>query len=186
MEDTVKIAQVCIPPENVAVDDPSRYRANYFVHERILGQETDDAPGGGEAEEKEERTEIIGMVGMRPNPTFPLPEHLTVVGGPENGVLKLELGYMFLGTAWNQGFASEAVAAALGAIKRSSKHWEPYEKVYVEAIVSPDNPGSQRVCEKAGLTKVGVYEWEAERIVIGGQLRENIVNVNAIWVVGGP
>lgn len=94
-------------------------------------------------------TELVGGVIFRSNKTFPMmPAEFTVPSGVENGVLCLEVGYSFLGSAWGKGFATEALAAVLEGLKSSKDFLSPFTKLYVEGIVSHENPRSIRVLER--------------------------------------
>lgn len=114
---------------------------------------------------------------------FPLPAELTVPRGPETGVLILEVGYSFLPAAWGQGYATEALITVLKSLKTAKGFLSPYTKLYFQAIVGPDNPGSIRVMEKSGMQSLGVYEWEGEPVWLAGGWREPRVLVYGQWVI---
>jgi len=162
--------------------DKRRMRFGYIIHKRE-DEENISAEKNKEGEKEDEKSRVIGAVSFRPEMTFPLPQHLTVDDSLGSGVLKMEIGYCLITSGWGKGYASEAVAAALAAFKRSREFWAPFEKVYVEGIVGPENVASCRVMEKVGLKKIGTFSWEGERIVLAGALRENIVAVYGTWVV---
>ncbi len=64
----------------------------------------------------------------------------------------LELGWRFKRSAWGQGFASEAAAAVLAAIKASRQCTK------VCAIADPDNHASKRIMTKLGMRYVKSYD----------------------------
>ncbi|HEY1727023.1 MAG TPA: GNAT family N-acetyltransferase [Candidatus Baltobacteraceae bacterium] len=77
---------------------------------------------------------LVGQCGLNP-----------VEGkGPE-----VEVAYHFGSAAWNNGYATEAVAAVLDYVFRS----EMLDSVI--AIVMPENIGSRRVAEKSGMRPAG-------------------------------
>jgi RimJ/RimL family protein N-acetyltransferase len=169
-----------LPPKNAAEGDMQKYRFCYVVHKLDLDESVGE---NDEAKKDSEKTRVIGLLSAHPEQIFTLPESLTVPDGPETGILKLEIGYSFLPTAWGGGYATEALTATLDSLKNATTFWAPFNKVYIQAVVSPNNPGSIRVLDKAGLKKVGVYEWEGERTFIGGALQENIVLVHGTWLI---
>jgi len=77
----------------------------------------------------------------------------------ENKVV--EVGYGFLESHWNKGYATEAVKALIQWAFNTSK----VDKVIAETL--QDNTGSIRVLEKLGMKKVGLTEtminWEIEK-----------------------
>lgn len=83
--------------------------------------------------------------------------------------LSLELAYMFLPGFWGQGFATEAICAMLNACARTEAgFWEPWEGVWVRAIVNAENGASRRVMAKCGMG-------EPEDVSVLG---------NRVWVAG--
>jgi RimJ/RimL family protein N-acetyltransferase len=85
--------------------------------------------------ERRSTRRVIGDCGLQPL------EHR----GPE-----IEVGYNLHPSVWGQGLASEAARAVLDvAFGRLGIG-------RVVAVVSPENPASQRVLEKAGLTRTGI------------------------------
>lgn len=60
-----------------------------------------------------------------------------------------DLGYAIRGDRWNEGFATEAVGALLGAAQAG------LGLVEVRATVDPDNTASCRVMEKLGFGRLG-------------------------------
>lgn len=55
------------------------------------------------------------------------------------------------------------------ACRRSPNFWAPFEKVYVRAIVNAENPASQRVMAKSGMTELGMYVWEGKAVWLAGR-----------------
>jgi RimJ/RimL family protein N-acetyltransferase len=150
------------------------YRGLYFVH-RIL-------EGDSGREGDSERTELVGRVSFRPEKLFPLPAKFTVPSGPGTEVLCLEFGYAFLTGGWGQGFATEALRGVLDGLQGAKAFLDPFTKLYVEAIVAPENPRSIRVLEKVGMERRGVYEWEGENVFLNGAWREPRVLVYGQWL----
>jgi len=163
-----------IPALNADAMDKRRCQVTYTIHTPGTDEHSKEVTG---------KKEVIGQVSIRAKGTLPIAESLSIDDGPETGILKMEIGYSLITTAWSRGYATEAVMATLSAFKRAESFWAPFKKIYIEAIVHPDNPASCRVLEKAGFRKVGLHEWEAERIVLAGALRENRVLVYGIWLV---
>jgi ribosomal-protein-alanine N-acetyltransferase len=77
-----------------------------------------------------ETNEMIGQCGLLP----------AEGKGPE-----IEIAYHFSSASWNKGYATEAVVAVLEHAFRSSA----LDRVI--AIIMPENIGSQRVAERAGM-----------------------------------
>lgn len=153
----------------------------YFVH-KILGQTASNEIDP--EHEGEQKTDLVGRVSFRTKKTFPdIPGKFTIPTDVENGVLSLEVGYSFLGSEWGQGFATEALAAVLEGMRNSKNYLSPFARLYVEAIVSHENPGSIRVLEKVGMKSLGLYSWEGEMVFINGALRDTCVFVYGRWLV---
>jgi RimJ/RimL family protein N-acetyltransferase len=157
-----------------------QHRGAYFVH-RILEPDSGDKNAPKDVES--ERTELVGRVSFRQEKLLPLPAKFTVPSGPETGVLCLEVGYCFLPAGWGQGFATEALIVVLDSLKSTTAFLSPFTKLYVQGIVSHENPGSIRVLEKGGMKSLGTYEWEAEPIFIAGAWREPCVLVYGQWLI---
>jgi RimJ/RimL family protein N-acetyltransferase len=84
---------------------------------------------------------------------------------------------MFLPTSWGRGYATESITAMLDACGRVEKEfWQPWDKVYVRAIVNDENQPSQRVMEKCMMQdekgSMEVVEFEGGRFFIAGKWRE--------------
>jgi RimJ/RimL family protein N-acetyltransferase len=109
-------------------------------------------------------------------------DHLTKKSDPNQGILRLEIGYLFLPGAWGNGYATEACAAVLDACRKSTSYFAPYSKLFVEAVVGPDHPASMRVLEKAGLKQVGLNEWDGEDVFLAGAWRKSRVWIYGAWV----
>lgn len=86
--------------------------------------------------------------------------------------LSLEVAYMFLPTAWGRGYATESINAVFDACNRAKECWQPFQKVYVRAIVNDENRPSQRVMEKCGMGGPEIMEFEDGRFFIAGKWRE--------------
>lgn len=157
-----------------------QHRGVYFVH-KIL--ETNSGNKNALKEVGSEQTKLVGRVSFRAKKTLPLPANFTVPSGLETGVLCLEVGYCLLAAGWGQGFATEALVAVLGSLKSATAFLSPFTKLYVEGIVSHENPRSIRVLEKAGMKSLGMYAWEGERVFLNGAWREPCVLVYGQWLI---
>lgn len=75
---------------------------------------------------------------------------------------QVEIGYGLLPEYWGQGYATEAVTAAVG--------WAAAQPGvrYVYAETDPENTASQRVLEKAGFIPTGEKGQEGPRFVWNG------------------
>ena len=91
----------------------------------------------------EERTTgtFIGQCGLRPANSM-----------DENAGSEIDLGYHFARASWNKGFATEAAVAVL------AHGLGPLGLDSIMAVAAPENVGSRRVMEKAGMR----YEGQAE------------------------
>ena len=89
--------------------------------------------------------------------------------GPE-----IEVGYHFGQFAWGKGYATEATR---GAIEHG---FQVLDVDHLVGVVFPENPASQRVLEKAGMTYRGMREtfgfhlmhYEIDRSTVQGPLPE--------------
>jgi RimJ/RimL family protein N-acetyltransferase len=176
IQDTQRSMARAVPPADAIDGDKQKYRFSWVIHRKIVD------PVSGE-QDGHEKLEVIGLISLRPGQTIPLTESFSPPDGPTTGILKLELGYSFLPTVWRNGYATEAITGVLDSTKRFIKDLVPFQKVYVEAVVSPDNPGSWKALEKAGAKRVGLYEWDGERIVLAGKLRDCSAFIYEIWLV---
>jgi RimJ/RimL family protein N-acetyltransferase len=157
-----------------------QHRGVYFVH-KIL--KTSSSSKNSLKEVGSEQTELVGKVSFRTKKSLPLPAEFTVLSGLDTGVLCLEVGYCFLAAGWGQGFATEALVAVLNSLKSATAFLSPFRKLYVEGIVSHENPGSIRVLEKVGMKSLGMYAWEGERVFLNGAWREPCVLVYGQWLI---
>ena len=179
--DTQRVLQSSVPSLATEKGEKAPYRCRYAVH-RLL-KNSDASKEKTNVGEVWEESEVIGLVGLKPEATVPINDELTVKNGPDVGVLRVELGYLYLPTTWSSGYATEASIAVLDAARRATSFWAPYHKIYVEAIVSPDNPASCRVLEKSELKKIGVNEWDGEPVFLAGAWREPRVLVYGTWLI---
>lgn len=123
--------------------------------------------------ESHESTEFIGVVNLRSiEGGLPLPAHLSLPAAAEPETQSVEIAYLFLPTAWGQGFATESIRALFDAVERASRFWSPFSKVYVRALVHPTNPASQGVVRKVGMTHIGNYDWSGDAVFVAGEWRE--------------
>jgi RimJ/RimL family protein N-acetyltransferase len=85
---------------------------------------------------------FIGQCGLRPAATM----------DPSAGS-EIDLGYHYTSSSWNRGYATEAVVAVLGHGLGSVG----LERVM--AVAMPENVGSWRVMEKAGMRHEGTADY---------------------------
>lgn len=85
---------------------------------------------------------MVGRTGLK--------HHLDWTLDPEN----TECGWLYAREAWGRGYATEA---ALEVVRFGL---ETLARPEVISIAHPDNAGSRRVMEKAGLTYAGSRHWE--------------------------
>lgn len=82
--------------------------------------------------------------------------------------------------AWGKGFATESVDAVLSALIRGASFWQPYEKVYMRALVNEENPASLGVMRKLGLQGFGIWEYRGEPLFLGGKWS----SVSRVYIFG--
>jgi RimJ/RimL family protein N-acetyltransferase len=88
--------------------------------------------------------DFVGQCGLRPARTM----------DPQAGS-EIDLAYHFTSTTWNRGYASEAVMAVLAyALGDDGPRLER-----VMAVTMPENVGSWRVMEKAGMRYEGTADY---------------------------
>lgn len=163
-------------------DNVTRYRVTYAIHKLNKTSTADQAQT--ETAKAIADSEIIGMMSLKSEETVPLQEQFTIKTGLDIGVLKAEIGYLFLPSAWGAGYATEAAKAVLEAVKKGKDYFAPYKKVYIEAITAEANPASQRVLIKAGLKLIGLnHIIGGEPIFLAGAWREPQVLVFGAWVI---
>ncbi|KAH6612660.1 GNAT domain-containing protein [Boeremia exigua] len=153
------------PPTADAVQ--KLYKIAYAVHEILSVPDTPSTA---------EETRFIGLVNLvsLAGKHLPLPPHLVIPAEDEKMTLVVELAYSFLPPGWGKGYATEALTAVLDACRspKSREFWQPWEKVWMRAIVNGRNLASQKVMRKmgpCGVSERGVFEWKGEPIFIGGE-----------------
>ncbi|KAI9664939.1 MAG: hypothetical protein M1821_006387 [Bathelium mastoideum] len=148
------------------------YRVAYAVHQFLVNHASDAMGSSQQALEQENKpTEFIGLVtlaSLAPG-QLALPEHFTIPATAAANTLTVELAYSFLPKAWGKGYATESVGAVLESCKKAQAFWVPFSKVYVRVIVNAANLPSQRVMDKTGMVKRGVYELTTEPIWLAGE-----------------
>jgi len=85
---------------------------------------------------------MVGRTGIKRHDDWPL--------DPEN----TEAGWLYERAAWGKGYASEAAREVVRFCL------EEIERPEVISITHPDNAGSRRVMEKAGLSFAGARHWQ--------------------------
>ncbi|KIW32730.1 uncharacterized protein PV07_04258 [Cladophialophora immunda] len=174
IEDTEKVSMRYLPTKEAEAGQPKTYRAVYTVH-RML----DPLASSGETEPQAARgdgisSEFIGLITLKSlDPDgLVLPEELTLPAAAASTTLTVELAYMFLPTAWGQGYATESLGAVFESCKRARSFWTPFSKLYVRAIVNEDNPASMRVMDKTRMTKRGVHTLTGRTVFLAGEWRD--------------
>lgn len=79
---------------------------------------------------------------------------------------RCEIGYALASKHWNQGYATEALRAAI------RYGFDALELNRIEADIDPDNIGSGRVLEKLGFRKEG---YMPERWLVSGKFADTII-----------
>lgn len=77
-----------------------------------------------------------------------------------------ELGYVIAREYWGRGIATEAIKIAI------SRGFKDLDVIRMEALVDPDNIGSQRALERAGFSLEGVLR---KCIVHRGEIRDRMI-----------
>ena len=91
---------------------------------------------------------------------------VTLDQGKGRGNVRAELGYVIAKDYWGQGLTTKAVLLAI------EDGFKELEIVRIESFVDPDNIGSIRVLEKAGLQKEGYLK---KYLIHRGEIRDRIV-----------
>lgn len=161
--------------------DIRKYRASYCVYLR--------PPSEAQTQHRDVSL-FIGRVGVGECREYgtPFPDKLTIAKDvlEKEKILKVEVGYVFLPTAWGKGYATEALKAVVETFSQSYGLWNPpFEKVYVLGVAGGANLGSRRVMEKAGFKFNGVHKWEGEEVFIGGAMQPPEVCVYSFGPASG-
>ena len=167
-EDTERFSKNVLPT-TVKEGETKSYRIAYAVHELL-------PTSGNDAVNKEDiPTRFVGIITVKTLGPQGLVIRSDILppSTSEPGCLVVEMGYSYLPSAWGKGYATDAVKATMEACKRGKTFWEPYDRVFVRAIVSPENPASQRVMAKSGMKELGMHFWDGkgEAIFVGGKWR---------------
>jgi RimJ/RimL family protein N-acetyltransferase len=104
----------------------------------------------------------------------PFPDDLTIPTDilEKEGILKLEVGYAFLSTAWGKGYATEALKAVVEAYLKAPGFWDPpFKQVYLHGITGNANSRSRRVLENSGFKLNGIHRWDGPEVFIGGAMQ---------------
>lgn len=187
LEDTEKVIGAFLPsPPNLAAftattDSPTsatrtaiqEYKIAYAVHETLP-----------------DFTRFIGLITIISLSEYHLrlPADLVIPAAQEPTTLVVELAYSFLPTAWGKGYATESLSFVLDAVRApaSSAFWAPWEKVWMRVIVNGRNPASLKVMRKfegKGVVEKGVFEWNGEKMLIGGEWRtEDDLYIFGAWL----
>jgi len=168
ISDTEKVTKTYLPTSPSA---QKTYRVVYAVH-KLLESRSNSDESALQPLQHAPPSEFIGLVVLKSSDTnsLALPSHLTAPP-TATPTLTLELAYMFLPPSWSHGYATEALTAVFSACTRARAFWTPFEKVYVSALVNEKNGASQRVVEKVGMERRGVFEWSGEAVWLAGEWR---------------
>ncbi|KAI4650480.1 hypothetical protein J4E93_002836 [Alternaria ventricosa] len=165
-EDTERFTKYALPV-TVKEGETKSYRVSYAVHELLSSPEYEGA------DRDSIPTRFIGHIGVKSlgDRGLTLRSDILPPSTFEPECLTVELGYSYLPSAWGKGHATSAVKALIEACKKERSFWEPYDKVFLRAIVNSENPASRRVMNKSGLKELGVHIWEGEKMFIAGKWR---------------
>lgn len=189
LEDTEKFAKACLSadPEEQNGTTQKTYKVAYLVHEILPSSPSsplEPNPTHPDISPEEKPTQFIGMVSIRslggPHDLVLPPEYTATPALLTPSSLSIELAYQFLPRSWGRGLATEAVAAFLDVLSRTSAFWHPFESLYVRAIVNEENPASLGVMRKVGLQNMGMWEWTGEKIWLGGKWTDR----SRLWIFG--
>ncbi len=131
------VMRYMLPPRAVTHAEAAYDVQNLREHWRVHGF-------GHWAVEEKETGRFVGRTGVKRHPDWPL--------DPEN----TEVGWLYDRAVWGRGYATEGALAAVRFC------FEELDRPEVISIAHPENTGSRRVMEKAGLTLAGERHW-AER-----------------------
>ncbi|XP_068635975.1 uncharacterized protein [Aristolochia californica] len=92
---------------------------------------------------------------------------ISLIPGSGNDECRAEMGYVLASGYWGKGIATRAVKMV---VSRVFDEWTHLERV--EALVEVENPGSQRVLERAGFSKEGVLR---KYFMRKGRLRDMVM-----------
>ena len=142
--DMNQYARICADPAVMRFMLPSRglshAEAAFDVHK--LREHWAEHGFGHWAVEEKASGALAGRTGIKRHPDWTL--------DPDN----TEAGWLYAQRFWGKGYATEA---ALAVVRFAL---EELERPEVISIAHPDNSGSRRVMEKAGLTYAGARRWE--------------------------
>ncbi|MCJ1437604.1 hypothetical protein MMC27_006991 [Xylographa pallens] len=171
IEDTEKVMERWLPSNE---GEGNTYRVVYAVHKVLELMSGSVESVAQPAEHGEKSTAFIGLVTLKSldADSLALPEELTLPVAAAATTLTIEVAYMYLPIGWGKGYATESINAVFESCRRARSFWTPFSKLYVRAIVNQSNAASQRVMEKTGMTKEGVYEWSGKAVFLSGEWRE--------------
>ncbi|XP_058070672.1 uncharacterized protein LOC131219515 [Magnolia sinica] len=92
---------------------------------------------------------------------------ISITPGSDNDRCRAALGYVIGFQHWGKGIATRAVKMAVGSIFREWPHLER-----LEAVVDVENPGSERVLEKAGFVREGLLR---KYFILKGKARDVVM-----------
>ncbi|VUC36394.1 unnamed protein product [Clonostachys rosea] len=125
----------------------------------------------------EDGSESIGILTLLPSEPIEEGSLGSSLTNGTNRVIGLELGYLFLPSAWGKGFATESIRAFLehhGSERRKS---DPQTKIQIQANVHPDNIGSLRVLHKLGFSTLETIVGEDEVFIGGANRNKSVVKL---------
>ncbi|CAG9993175.1 unnamed protein product [Clonostachys byssicola] len=156
--------------------DRSDERVCYAVLPRTHSHRP-EVTGHGVADDGPESIGILTLL-----PIEPIEEGLlgSSAASDASRVIGLDLGYLFLPSAWGQGFATESIRAFLEHYLGEKRKSDPQIRIQIQANVHPDNFGSLNVLHKLGFH---IYERVVgeEVVFIGGASRNK--SVVKLWKV---